>query len=75
MVHQTWVGAPDAVNENGIEAFEPGATLWLAQSTVTGNTVHGFIAQSGAVTKSYGDSYRAADNGAPIGSLSSVARQ
>ena len=34
MVHQTWVGAPDAVNGNGIEAFEPGATLWLAQSTV-----------------------------------------
>jgi hypothetical protein len=61
-------------NPVGVEATGTNATIWLAQSTVTGNT-HGFDVEPGAVINSYGDNYLAAANGSNTGSLTSVAKQ
>jgi hypothetical protein len=61
-----------ASNHTGIAAFGATATVWLSQSTVAGNVVS---FDANGVIMSYGDNYLAADNGAPIGSLTSVARQ
>jgi hypothetical protein len=53
---------------------EVNATLWLAQSTVTGNTVNGFFVNTGAVINSFGDNYFG-NNGPNAGSLTSATRQ
>ena len=66
--------AQAAGNGFGVVANQTNATLWLAQTTVTANGT-GFVATAGGVVKSYSDNYLAADNGAPNGSLSSVAKQ
>jgi hypothetical protein len=57
----------------GVGAIGVNATLWLAQSTVTGNSV-GFIANSSGVINTYGDNYFAA-NGSNTGSLTPVDKQ
>jgi hypothetical protein len=58
----------------GLIAVGTNATLWLAQSTVTGNAT-GYISDGGAVINTYGDNYFAA-NGNPIGSsLTSISKQ
>jgi hypothetical protein len=57
----------------GVMASTANATLWLAQSTVTGNA-SGFNASSGGVINSFGDNYFAA-NGTNTGSLTSVVKQ
>jgi hypothetical protein len=62
-----------AGNVTGIEANEANATLWLAQSTVTGNGT-GYNASLGGTIFSYGDNYFAA-NGGNTGILSSVSKQ
>jgi hypothetical protein len=61
-------------NGSGVEAQGANATLWLAQSTVTGNSI-GFDATSGGVIKTYGDNYLLAGNGSNTGSLTNVSRQ
>jgi hypothetical protein len=61
-------------DRNGVEAFGTNATLWIARSTVTGNTLHGFNAGSGGVINSFGDNYFAV-NGANGGSLTNVSAQ
>lgn len=61
-------------NAIGVAAGSSNATLWLAQSTVTGNGT-GYSASNGGVIKSYGDNYLAAGNGSNTGSLTSVGRQ
>ncbi len=61
---------------NGIGVLAQGsnASIWLAQSTATGNaTVYSVI--PGGVINSYGDNYLAAANGAPTGSLTSATKQ
>jgi hypothetical protein len=58
---------------NGIGAFSNNATLWLAQSTVSGN-VGGFTAGMGAIINSYLDNYFA-NNGPSAGSLTTVGKQ
>ena len=61
-------------NSIGVEALGPNATLWLAQSTLTGNVLHGFSASLGGVINSFVDNYFA-NNGANTGSLTSVGKQ
>jgi hypothetical protein len=61
-----------ANNGTGVEADGPGATLRLANSTVTGNA-HGWVA-SGGIVDSYGDNY-IDGNGANIGSLTPISKQ
>jgi len=58
----------------GVEATGPNATLWLAQSTVTGSSINGFAASLGGVIKSFGDNYFAAD-ASNLGSLTSAGKQ
>jgi len=58
----------------GVEAFGAMATLWLAQSTLTGNGAS-YIASSPAVLNTYGDNYIDTSNGPPIGSLTGANRQ
>jgi hypothetical protein len=60
-------------NGFGVSAIGANATLWLAQSTMTGNGT-GFSASSGGVINSYGDNYFAT-NGANSGSLTGVSKQ
>jgi hypothetical protein len=57
----------------GIRANQPNATLWLAQSTVSGNAA-GFSIGTGSVINSYLDNYFA-NNGASTGSLATVGKQ
>jgi len=57
----------------GVRALGTNSTLWLAQSTVTGNTAS-FDVESGGVINSYGDNYFSA-NGVPTGSLSTATKQ
>jgi hypothetical protein len=59
-------------NNIGISATGTQATLWLAQSTVTGN-VNGYTNTSAAI-RSYGDN-AIDDNGSNVGSLSSATKQ
>jgi hypothetical protein len=59
---------------NGLMASGANATLWLAQSTVTGNAASFSINPGGAIN-SYGDNYLAAANGAPTGSLTPATKQ
>jgi hypothetical protein len=54
-------------------ATSQNSTIWLAQSTLTGNVV-GYDASSGAI-KSYGDNYLLAGNGSNLGTLTSVGKQ
>jgi hypothetical protein len=61
-------------NGIGVEAEATNATLWLAESTLTGNAT-GFDIVGGGVIMSYGDNDLAAANGAPVGSLTPVSRQ
>jgi hypothetical protein len=61
-------------DSTGVEASGANATLWLAQSTVTGNSAHGFVATSSGIINSFGDNYFAA-NGATTGSLTNVVKQ
>jgi hypothetical protein len=62
-----------AGNGTGVEAIGVNATLWLAQSTVTGNG-HGFNANSSGVIETFQDNYFA-NNGANTGSLTPVSQQ
>ena len=61
-------------NGTGVYASATNATVWLAQSTLTGNPVPYNIA-IGAIIDTYGDNYIDSSNGAPTGSLTSVGRQ
>jgi hypothetical protein len=61
-------------NPIGVQATGTNATLWLAQSTVMGNTLHGFSADSSGVINTYLDNYFAA-NGANSGTLTTVGKQ
>jgi hypothetical protein len=49
-----------ANNVTGVQSFGTNATLWLAQSTVMGNT-DAFLAGVGSVMNSFGDNYFAAN--------------
>jgi len=61
-------------NTTGIQSDGP-ATLWLAQSTVTGNGLHGFaVTGSGGVINTYQDNY-IANNGLNTGSLTTIGKQ
>lgn len=63
-------------NATGVEAHGgSNAALWLAQSTVTGSSAHGFVADAGGVINSYGDNYIDTSNGTNTGSLTSVGKQ
>lgn len=59
-------------NAVGVEAQGTNATIWLAQSTVAGNTT-GYLATSGTIN-TFGDNYFAA-NGGNAGSLTPVSKQ
>jgi hypothetical protein len=61
-------------NAIGVAAGSSNATLWLAQSTVTGNA-QGYSVSNGGVIKTYGDNYLAAGNGSNTGTLTSVGKQ
>jgi hypothetical protein len=61
-------------NSVGVAAGSSHATLWLAQTTVTGNG-QGFSQSNGGVIMTYGDNYLAASNGASLGTLTSVGKQ
>ena len=61
-------------NGIGIQADKTGATLWFAQSTLTGNTV-GYATSAGGVIKTYSDNNIDASNGAESGSLTAFAKQ
>jgi hypothetical protein len=61
-------------NGIGVEALGTNATIWLAQSTITGNA-SAFSASMGGVINSYGDNYIGAANGAPTGSFANVVKQ
>ena len=63
-----------AGNGVGVEAVSTNATLWLAQSTVTGNA-NGFFISLPAVINSYGDNYINNNNGPSTGSLTPVGKQ
>jgi hypothetical protein len=64
-----------ANNGTGVAVQGPGAILRLANSTVTGNTQHGWVAISSGVVDSYGDNY-IDGNGSNIGSsLTSISKQ
>jgi hypothetical protein len=63
-----------ASNSIGIAAQGANATLWLAQSTVTGNAV-GFETNSGGRINSYGDNYLQAANTLNSGTLGTASRQ
>jgi len=60
-------------NGRGLEAAGVNATLWLAQSTVTGNG-NGYVVLPGGVINSYGDNYITA-NGFSTGNLTPVGKQ
>jgi hypothetical protein len=60
-------------NGTGIAASGNNATLWLANSTVAGNT-SGFQATGGGFINSYGDNYFA-HNGSNLGSLGTATKQ
>ena len=62
-----------ANNINGVAANGTGATLRLANSTVTGN-IRGWRVISSGVLNSYGDNY-IDGNGANLGILTSISRQ
>jgi hypothetical protein len=63
----------------GVQSLGTNATIWLAQSTLTGNGSaggSGYQTQSGGVIMSYGDNYLAAANGPSTdSSLTGVSRQ
>ena len=62
-------------NGTGVQANGPNSTIWLAQSTVTGNGI-GFDDNAGTgVIKTYGDNYLQAANGSNSGTLSNATRQ
>jgi len=61
-------------NNTGVLAQGTNATLWLAQSTVTGSMTL-FNALSGGAILSYGDNYLAAANGPPVGTLTGASTQ
>jgi hypothetical protein len=61
-------------NGTVVQASGTNSTIWLAQSTVTGNVVS-FDADTGGIIQTYGDSYLQAANGAPAGSLTSTTKQ
>ena len=60
-------------NGTGVEAVGVNATLWLAQSTVTGNA-DGFNASSSGVIDTFQDN-SFANNGANTGSLTPVSQR
>ena len=60
-------------NAIGISAESTNSTLWLAQSTVTGNAA-GYEASNGGVIKSYGDNYLLAGNGSNGGTLTIISK-
>ena len=57
----------------GVASFGPTSTVWLAQSTLTGDAA-GFQTNAGGVINSFGDNYITA-NGPSTGSLTSVGKQ
>ncbi len=63
-----------AGNGTGVTASGNNATLWLAHSTVAGNTSHGLQASGGGVINSFGDN-SFANNGGNSGASSSVPKQ
>jgi hypothetical protein len=63
-----------AGNIVGVQSNGTNATLWLAQSTVTGSVNHGFSAINGGVINSYSDNYLQA-NGTNAGTLTSATKQ
>jgi len=69
----TVVRSVSANNNTGIDAAGTGVTLRLANSTVTGNSLHGWIVGSG-VLGTYGDNY-IDSNGPNTGSLTLVTKQ
>jgi Right handed beta helix region len=70
----TMVRSVSANNASGVGVSGPGATLRLANSTVTGNLSHGWSVGSSGVLSSYGDNY-IDGNGSNAGSLTPIARQ
>jgi len=64
-------------NATGFQANGTNAILWLAQSTLTGSSSHGFEIgpNTGGVIKTYGDNNLAAGNSTNFGSLTSAAKQ
>jgi hypothetical protein len=62
-----------ANNVNGVNANHPGATIFLAQSLVTGNG-YGWVAQFSGQVASYGDNYIDPSQGSS-GSLTPIGRQ
>ena len=63
-----------ANNQVGVQSAGIGATLRLANSTVTGNYNHGWAQSSSGVVASYGDNY-IDGNGSNLGSLTSISKQ
>jgi hypothetical protein len=61
-----------ANNAAGVEAVKVGATIWLAQSTLTGNA-SGYLRTIGGVVNSYGDNYITDTNN--TGALVNVSKQ
>jgi Right handed beta helix region len=59
----------------GVDATGTNATLWLAQSTVTGSGLYGFKVVNGGTVESYGDNYLAAGNAGNTGSLTPAGKQ
>ena len=62
-----------ANNSVGVQAAKVNATIWLAQSTLTGNAA-GYMAAIGGVVNSFADNYFVA-NGPNTGLLGSATRQ
>jgi hypothetical protein len=60
---------------SGVTASGANATLWLAQSTLSGNAAGYIIFNGPAVLNSYGDNYIDKSNGPPAGTLTSFAKQ
>jgi hypothetical protein len=60
-------------NDAGVLARGANATLWLAHSTITGNTA-GYFAGTGGIILSYGDNY-IDDNADNVGTLGSATQQ
>jgi len=58
----------------GVESSGTAATVWLGQTTITGNPVLGYGAESGSTINSFDDNY-IADNGSNSGTLGTASKQ
>jgi len=62
-------------NSTGLELNGSPVTVWVAQSTISGNTTTGYSAVNGAVLNSYSNNFLAAANGPPGAVLGSASPQ